>query len=179
MIQAFQKVFSSWQYVFLSMMVAILILFFAVWIPNFSFLGYVLTSGTYDIVSVFSILFSSFKNLGSNFTTLSEVSTVLVAVLSGINVSMVVYYFKQRVSFQREAGVGILGIVTGFFGVGCAACGSVVISAVFGVTGSAAVIKVLPFHGAEFSLLSVFLLFLATYLVAKKISQPQVCAIEH
>lgn len=113
------------------------------------------------------------------FTTMhweSQLLTYLVAALSGLNVALMVYYFKERFSFQRAAGVGLFGLLTGVFGVGCSACGSVLLSTVFGAGATAGLLGFLPFQGLEISMLSIVLLLASTYYLAKKIQEPMVCA---
>ena len=73
------------------------------------------------------------------------------------------------------AGAGSLGILSGIFGLGCAACNSLVLMSFLGVVGAAGIIPFLPLKGGEFGILAVFLLGMATYFAAKQISKPPVC----
>jgi len=111
------------------------------------------------------------------FTASFQALLFFTAILSGINISLFVFYFKRRVGMQRSAGVGFLGIAGGFLGVGCSACGSVVLSSIIGIGASSQFVATLPLEGYEFSLLSIGLLVFANLYLAKKIADPMTCSI--
>lgn len=58
-------------------------------------------------------------------------------------------------------GVGLLGI-------GCDACGLVILSSIFGLSATAGFIGILSLAGLEFGLLGIIILTISIYLVAKK-----------
>jgi len=78
---------------------------------------------------------------------------------------------------ERSAGTSLVGMITGLLGVGCASCGSVILSSVFGVGATAGFIGVLPLRGSEFGLLGVALLLWANYSIALKVQQPLICSV--
>lgn len=129
-----------------------------------------------------TILLGLYPFLGTNYGLLAEILLVTVAALSGIDVAMVVYHFREHGIGAREergeseaqasnasggaAGGSTVGLVLGALGAGCAACGSAVLAgllSLFGVTGAA---TLLPLDGIEFSILAVVALVLSIYWVA-------------
>ena len=84
---------------------------------------------------------------------------------------------------QASAGVGgasavsIGGVVSGVLGIGCAACGTFVLTSVLALVGAGGLVTLLPLAGQEFGFLGAGLLLVANYLLLKKLSQPLVCPI--
>ena len=74
--------------------------------------------------------------------------------------------------------MGLGGIIAGFIGVGCAACGSVILSSIFGIGATAGFIGFLPLKGQEFSLLAVGILGFSNFMISKKILDPAICKID-
>jgi hypothetical protein len=104
---------------------------------------------------------SMYGALFTNFTLFSALSTLAIAYLFGVNSALLAYYIRRRqteVSNTSGHSAGVLGMVSGIFGIGCAACGSVIIPSFLILVGAGGLLALLPFHGAEFGLLGVILL---------------------
>ncbi len=172
-------VFKKPQYFLLALIFGFLILVLAIWLPNFSFLKYVSNSDIYTFSDKFNIFKESFGLLNSNFTFLNRILTVIIAIVSGINLSMLVYYVKNKIRMARSAGASIFGTVTGLIGVGCASCGSVILSSVIGIGLSSRFISKFPLNGSEFSIAGIFIVLFAIYSLSKKINNPSVCNIDN
>jgi hypothetical protein len=101
--------------------------------------------------------------------------------LFGANVAMIVYFLRRtRRRIQGvELAAGSLGIMSGTLGVGCAACGSFLLSTLLSSLGAAGAVALLPLHGGEFGILGVGLLFFSLIVIAKKIAAPAVCILAH
>lgn len=154
------------------------VLVFAIWLPNLSFLQHAAVSSDYTINQKFSLFFTSLGALHTNFTLLSRSLTIAVALLFAINMVLVVFYFRKKTALQRTGGLSFTGALMGLLGTGCAACGSILLSAVFGIAATASFIGVLPLKGQEFSLLSVAILLFSIYLTVKKIQEPLICKVK-
>lgn len=150
-------------------------LLFAIWLPNLSFLRHTAVSSDYTIVQKFSLFFISLGALDTNFTQLSRTLTIIVALLFATNVVLVVHYFRKKLMLQKSPGLSMLGLLIGFFGIGCAACGSVLLSSVFGIAATVSFIRLLPLGGQEFGLLSITILGFSIFLTIKKIKDPVLC----
>jgi len=92
-------------------------------------------------------------------------------------VSLLAFYFKQTARIQQTMGVSTLGIATSMLGVGCASCGSVVLTSLIGFGSATAVLGFLPFRGQEFGLLGIAILLFAIHVTIKKINDPLVCGV--
>ena len=65
-------------------------------------------------------------------------------------------------------------MIAGLLGVGCAACGSVILTAVLAGAGST-LLLLLPFGGAELGFLGIVLLLYAIVKMHKEIAKGSVC----
>ncbi len=162
----------------LAVCVAVIMLYVAIWLPNFSFLKHVLGSDLYSISSKANILWNSLWFLKTNFTLLTRTITIAVVVLTGVNMSVLVYYMRRRIAFDYGSGSGIIGTLSGFFGVGCASCGSVILSSIVGLGTSVSILGLFPLKGAEFGILGIVIIVFSINLILKKIQNPGICKIQ-
>ena len=171
------KVFSRPAYITLALSIAVLVLSFAVWFPNWRLIFIVIGSSSVSFTEAVGVLLGLFLSIGTNFTILSAFYTIAIAVLFGINVALLVYYVSMRRGvFQGRGGAfGVGGLISGIFGIGCASCGTFILTAVLSLVGAGGIIAFLPLGGKEFGILGVILIGYATYWTVKKIEEPMVC----
>ncbi len=175
---AFAAVFGNWRYSLLAWFVALLVFVLATWLPNLGLLVSVVSNSSVPMSDKVSFALNLVDSITTNFTALSATYTVTIALLTGVNVALVVYLMVRNKRSAIEGGAtGVLGVMSGTLGVGCAACGSLILTSVLGTAGGTGIITILPFHGGEFGILGVALSTIATYLLAKNIGKPPVCAI--
>lgn len=148
--------------------------------PNRALVFEVMLLAETGVLSKLLFLINLHGVLFTNFTLLSATSTVIVAVLFGINVSLLWYYVARARRISRSdrtltlTGVG--GFISGLFGIGCAACGTIVLSGFLKLLGIAWLVAYLPLHGAEFGLVAIVLLGVTTYLLIRRINDPLLCS---
>jgi len=169
------QVFSKPRYIVLSIAVFIIVLTLAIWLPNLNFLRHITVSDTFSPSQKIGIISSVFGSFQTNFTPFSRVITILVALLFAINFSFFVYFILRAVKLSKEAGFGTSGFILGMIGIGCATCGSVILSSILGIGATAGFIGILPLKGQEFGIFSIILLGISIYLLSKKIKDPLVC----
>lgn len=167
-------------YTTLFLVISFFVLSVAIMLPH---VGLIRTLWQYESVSVVEILLliaNLYGSLGTNFTILSASYTVIIALLFGMQVTLLTYYLKairnKTTNLTSVGASGIGGLISGFLGIGCAACGTFLFTSVLALSGAGGVIAYLPFNGGEFGLLGVVLLTYANYVVLKKITAPFVCA---
>ena len=92
---------------------------------------------------------------------------------------MITYFLKRKIKEvgQGEIAAGFLGITSSVLGVGCATCGSFLLTSVLSLVGASGTLALLPLGGGEFGLIGVLLLLIAIYITAKQISNPAICKI--
>lgn len=169
-------------YVFIAILTAWAVFTFAVLLPNIQLIGVVLFSDTASAIEKVNFLFSLYGSIGTNFTLVSGTSAVVIAVLFGINVTLLLYYIRRIrgvASSVRSTGVaGISGLISGVLGIGCAACGTFVLTSVLALIGAGGIVTYLPFKGVEFGFIGIGLLLYSTYSIIRKINSPLICRIE-
>ena len=175
-------IFANPVYISIAMFIAWVVFTFAVLLPNIPLIGVVLFADTASAIEKVHFLFSLYGSIGTNFTLVSAASTFIIAVLFGINVTLLLYYIqvvRGATSNVRSTGVaGISGLVSGVLGIGCAACGTFVLTSVLTLFGASGIIAYLPFGGVEFGFIGIGLLLYSTYSLIRKINSPLVCRIE-
>ena len=168
--QALQKVFRKPMYIFLAFVTSFVVFAFAVWLPNISLIISIMGHPGIPFLQKVNLPISLLGSITTNFTLLSASYTIAIAVLFGINLSMIVYYLKRRITNIKQSGIttGFLGITSGIIGIGCAACGSVLLMSILALFGASWVISLLPLRGGEFGIFGVILLALSLYTIAKQ-----------
>jgi len=110
---------------------------------------------------------------------IGSVLLVLISLLFALNLVLLVFYIRKIKSIlkgnRRIHAVGIGGLVSGLLGIGCAACGSVVLTSILSSIGASGLLLLLPLHGSEFGILGVLLLCMSIYVLVRRIQQPLVC----
>lgn len=175
--KVFRKVFSSPFYITLAVVVALSVFSFAVWLPNWRLIFTVIASPSVSFTEAVGVIFGLFLSIGTNFTAMSASYTIAIAALFGIDIAFLAYYISIRKGSLREKGgmLGIGGFVSGIFGIGCASCGTFILTSVFALVGAGGIITLLPLGGEEFGILGVVLIGYAIYWTAKKIEEPLAC----
>lgn len=172
------RVFSNARYTQLAILVAFIVLSAAILLPNFDLLRQVFYTHSISVTGKLSFLGSIYASIFTNFSTPSAIFTAITAILFGINVALMVYYVRRRQSVlagKTAEWSSVGGFVSGAMGIGCAACGSVILTSILTTFGAGGLLALLPLHGAEFGLLSMILLTVAIRQLAKRINDPLVC----
>jgi hypothetical protein len=176
-LQAGQKVFRMPSYAITAIVLSVAAFLFAVWLPNIGLITDVFTHSSAPLGDKLRLAATLLGSIRTNFSFLSATYTILIALLLGVNIAMVAYYLKQGVRISERGGffAGIGGMASGALGVGCAACGSFVLTTTLSLVGASGALALLPLKGGEFGILSVVLLGASIFLISKKINDPLIC----
>lgn len=169
------KIIKQPKYLLIAILVTLTVIALAAWLPNIHLITKTVASETLTVWQKTNVVTSLLGSLQTNFSPLSRTITIISATLTGIQSSLLVYYLRQSVRVQREMGVSIVGVATSLLGVGCASCGSVVLTSLIGFTSASTVLGILPFRGQEFGFLGISILLMAIAFTLKKINQPFIC----
>ena len=177
--QALIKVLWKPQYALLALVTSVVVFVFAVWFPNLRLIVSIMGHSGVSFSEKLGLPLSLLSSITTNFTLLSATYTIAIAILFGINVAMVTYFLRRRIKEVKQSGLaaGFFGITSGVIGVGCAACGSFLLTSILSLFGVAGILTFLLLHGGEFGILGVVLLSVSLYLTAKQIQNPAVCNI--
>lgn len=177
--QALQKVFRKPTYVLLALATSFVMFAFATWLPNIRLIVSVLGTSDIPFWQKLELPITLLGSIATNFTLLSASYTIAIVILFGINLAMVIYYLRRRISEAKQSGIttGVFGITSGILGMGCAACGSFLLTNILAFFGVSGVLAFLPLAGGEFGILGVVLLMASVYMTTKQIQNPAVCKI--
>ncbi len=178
MVRVLMKVFQRWEYIAIATTVSGVAFAMATWIPNLGLvIESVLSEGTLGERTKLPILFLG--SITTNFTLFSATYTMLIVLLLGISVALLVFSFRQKVPQSKSSVVttSFFGTFSGLLGIGCAACGSVILTPFLAALGGTAFISLLPLGGSEFGVIGVLLLLFSIYVTAKEIENPASCKI--
>jgi len=175
-----RQVFARGRYILLAAATGLAVFILATWLPNLGLVWQIAASASVPFADKVKVLTALIGSIGTNFTLFSALSTVAIAALFGANVAVMAYYFRARRQLLGQAGqaataASLGGLASGFFGVGCAACGAFVLGPVLAFVGASGLIALLPFGGEEFGALGVAMLGYSLVLTARKIGEPVAC----
>ena len=148
------KVYSEAKYILISFLAFISLIIFSAWLPNLA------------LVKVIPI--GLITALPSTLGSIQFVYLILVAVLFGISLSFSIYYLKHS-SLLEIKSFG--GLVLAVLGLGCASCGSLILTPILGVAAGGFLAS-LPLDGGEFAILGIGLMLWSLYSLAQKIDRP-------
>jgi hypothetical protein len=122
--------------------------------------------GSLDLSSRLTILAELYPFVGTSFGPAQGVLLILVAGLTGVDIAMAVYHFREHGLDLQQGGAGAAGVVLGTLGAGCAACGSAVLLGLLSLVGVSTSLLFLPLDGLEFALGAIVVLTLSIYWLA-------------
>ena len=130
--------------------------------------------GSHSLSYKWNLLIALLAGMWTAMSRLSLILLVLVAILTGANLSLIAQRLQKLRSLGgmrfMVGGSSLLGIV----GSGCASCGLPIL-AFLGVSGA---IAYLPFQGIELSVLAIILLSLSLYFLLKSQNREKVCTVD-
>lgn len=170
-------IFRQPKYLVFTLLIALILIAFAAWLPNIHLITKAMTSSTMTLWQKTNLITSLLGSLQTNFTTLSRNLTILSATLTGVQASLLIYYVRRSILIQREVGASVAGMASSLLGVGCASCGSVVLTSIIGFSSATTLLGILPFRGQEFGFVGIAILLGAISFTLRKINQPLDCEI--
>ncbi|MDO8572603.1 MAG: hypothetical protein Q7S11_02405 [bacterium] len=177
MIRIIKNILRHPAYIAISLGVAFTAFAFVMWLPNISFISSVFENMNVSWSDKIIFLFILLESITTNFTVLGAFSTVLIALLFGIQIALTAYLLIERsfIVAGKSTVASATGVGMGLLGIGCSACGSLILTAILPAIGVSGVLALLPLGGAEFSLLGVLMIALSVFFTARYIMRPAVC----
>lgn len=164
----------------LSGIVVTLILFFGgIWAAPFPLVSRICLDSSIPLSERWTLSVNLLSSSFSDVPSADMMYLATIAILIGINTALVLAYVRMRRDKMRASGVasGVLGTLAGLLGLGCAACGTFVLSPLLVTIGAGGLLTLLPFGGEELKYIGIILLLLSAYLLARDVNKPVVCAV--
>jgi len=119
----------------------------------------------------------------SLFFTSTIFGTVLlccICILSGIYGAIMVYTVRHHIHIQKGMwGGGIISFIVGTFGIGCSACGSLLLSAILSGAGAVGAISIASVTGIVLNIVSIAILLGSIVYLVRAIKRPKTCALDN
>ncbi len=158
--------------------ITFLVFSFTVLIQNRLLIATVLSEPAATISEKIVFVGSLYGSILTNFSGFSAVTTITIAMLFGINFALLGFYISTVRSIRGSISAGsssLGGLISGLFGIGCAACGTFILSTVLTSFGATGLLMILPFRGEELSLIGIGLLTYSILIIGKKLQYPFIC----
>lgn len=174
--RSFRIVFTQRRYLALSLSLLVIIILASVWIINGELIKVAATIT--DAATKHTLWLAVLTGTPAKIGWVGVVVGLVTAVLFSINVGMLAYAIKKNRYRNMIAASGskqLLGLGLGALGLGCAACGSLLLVPLLALLGATSLLAILPLHGQEFGLLAIILLGYSMHQTSKNITTPSVC----
>ena len=113
------------------------------------------------------------------FTTFSQVSTVLISILFGLNLVIFKEIRSRDVETNKKTKTATTGgILFGVLGAGCGACGILAVS-FLSFFGLGSLVAVLPLGGVEFEIAGIVLLAVSLILILSQLIDKNNCKVNY
>lgn len=123
----------------------------------------------YLIINYFLTSFSLFfTTYVKSYAYPAFVLNIVVALLMGVNVSLLVYRFKEIATDKKSSTMSGVGIFAAALANGCPGCFAGLFPFVLSIFGVSATLSILPFNGIELQVLSVALLGASIFFLSGK-----------
>ncbi len=126
----------------------------------------VVIGGSLPLSSRLTIFGELYPFVGTSFSVPQGLLLVVVSLLTGADIAMATYHFREHGLDLQQGGAGAAGVVLGTLGAGCAACGSAVLVGLLSLLGVTGGLLFLPLEGLEFALGAIVVLTLSIYWLA-------------
>jgi len=133
---------------------------------NVAYVLNLVVGGSLPLSNRLTLLVELYPFVGEFFTPAQGLLLVTVALLTGVDIAMAAYHFREHGLDLQQSGAGAAGLVLGTLGAGCAACGSAVLLGLLSLVGVSTTLLFLPLDGLEFALGAVVVLTLSIYWLA-------------
>ncbi len=176
--QAGQTVFRRPGYAVLALLVAWLMLTGFLLLPNLGLITAMLGATETAVLAKLTFLASLYGTLLSNYTLIGAAYVLVVVALMSVNIALLVFYLRHRVQAaggRVSATASFVGLVTALFGVGCVACGSVLLVGLLSLFGAGGVVYMLAPLGPLFAIIGLGLLVGSNWYLLRQIASPAVC----
>ena len=166
---ALRLVLTKPAYLILAVSAGILILLFNLLIFDLNWLWYLIGSGQMNS-GEFIWLDGGVILFKIKLSWLSAIVMAINAIFFGVNLALLIFYLKKGLRSLMASQTSLISLIFSFLGFGCLSCGSIILTAIFGLSTTFLVINFLPFNGLEFGLISILLLIVSIVSLSGKIS---------
>lgn len=179
LLQARREIFVNPYYLLCWLVLVTVIFSLAVLYPNLETIGHIFRQDHLNIGQKIGFLVALYGGVFTNFSLLLFSSTLIITLLTATQILLLYHLIKVRgralVNLRQYGTITFLGAAIATLGLGCAACGALVLGSLLSVTGGAWLLTYLPWHGQEIALVAIVVLTLGNYYLLKRLATPLTC----
>jgi hypothetical protein len=170
------RVFSQARYIVLALISALLVLVAITIAWNYRFFLIYLSDPAVTFSDALVRTTSLFSQFFVSLLFDNHSLALVAALLMGVYVALLVAHVRTQRKLPTSGTLtGLAGVVVGVLGSGCAACGTLVLSALF--SGTTGIALALSRYTGMLQWLGVLILALGIMLLARTINKPAVCKV--
>src|SRR3989344_3335578 len=132
-----------------------------------SLIFYLLLS-TYLIYYFFNGFYSFFNYSIKYYPYLNILFTLILSFLFGINLTLIIFRFKEIKKYNNESGTCIFTGIISLFSAGCPVCSLSILTLFLPGIFAGFSLAILPFKGLEIQLLGIIVLLISIYILTKE-----------
>lgn len=137
---------------------------------------YVVLTGSYLTFGArLELLYSILSLSGTPHPTFLDVSLLVLAVLAGVNTSVLIKAYNDGELAMSDSLLTLAGTGVGGVAIGCVACSAAVLSGVLAFFGGVGLLALLPFYGRELLLFGFLVLLVSLYFNAGIFTTDDAC----
>jgi uncharacterized membrane-anchored protein YitT (DUF2179 family) len=158
---------------------ALLVFFATTSVGSFSLMSYIVRENSLPLSEKLSLLSHILRSPLYSPISAETMFLAILALLIGINITLTIFYIRLHQSAHSKTGTAssIGGLIASVLGIGCAACGSLILTSFAASVGGLGILSLLPHGGAEISYIGALLLIASCVVLVRGINTPAVCSI--
>lgn len=161
------------KYALLALGLSVVFIELLFWINNINLLFYILTTPTLDLYQKITFLASSYSGIWQSTASVLAVILIVISFVQGIMLACLVYIIKRRRTTGVIKTVGSSGIssILAALGLGCAACGTSLITPILTLLFSTTSTTLADSVGSYVMFVALLLSFYGLYSIGLKTGQ--------
>ncbi|RMD60841.1 hypothetical protein D6833_09045 [Candidatus Parcubacteria bacterium] len=178
-ISALRKILRTPRYAAAAGGLAAALFAFLALMKNFSVLRDTAASPAFSFTDWLGLVWDLLRGGIMNLGWLGLLLSAAMSVLFGINIAVLWHLRAENKKLRAKGGAAALGgTIAGILGVGCASCGSILLTSILASFGATGLIALFPLRGQEFAIVSIVLLLISLSGLLKSAALPPgVCAV--
>lgn len=158
---------------------ALLVFFATTSVGSYSLMSYIVRENSLPLSEKLSLLSHILRSPLYSPISAETMFLAVLALLIGINITLTIFYIRLHQSAPSKTGTAssIGGLIASVLGIGCAACGSLLLTSFAASFGGLGALSLLPYGGEEIGYLGAVLLFVSSIVLVRGINKPAVCTI--
>lgn len=163
-------IFRNAHYTFLALIVATFVFFSIIIFSQMRLLVGIIPDGGIALSEKLAIILAIAYGSITEFT-FNSLLTFIIAVLFGISVAGIIYYFRlyKATMVSAASAFSVGGALSGIVALGCASCGSLIVGFLASFFSASSLLIFIPYQSAVFGALGIAMLCVSLYLLNRKL----------